>query len=125
MGDRHEPGRSADQALQVVQEQLAAVVHGDDAQLRARSSQSICQGTMLEWCSIAGDQDLVALAATRAAVGLGHQVDGLGGAAGEDDLGGVGALMKRRALRAGLLEGAVARSERWWTPRCTLALSLS
>ena len=51
-----------------------------------------------------GEHDLVALADMRAAIGAGHEVDGLGGVAGEDDLG-VGARVDEAAHRlARLLE---------------------
>ena len=51
--DGHHAGARIEQLLVLLQKEFAALVHGNDAQLRAFSSQSICQGTMLEWCSMA------------------------------------------------------------------------
>ena len=53
------------------------------------SPQTICHGTMFEWCSMAEINDLVAGLQPRADEAAGHQVDALGGAAHEDDLLGV------------------------------------
>ena len=87
------------------------------------SSHSICQGTMFEWCSSAGDQHLVAVPHVPAPVGLRHQVDRLGGAADE---------ARSRGCRAAFDEAlqpcrAPPRRRRWracesvCTPRWTFA----
>ena len=54
------------------------------------SSHSICHGTMFEWCSMAVISTSSPAPHVRAAVGLRHQVDGLGRAAHKDDLAGSG-----------------------------------
>ena len=50
------------------------------------SSQSICQGTMFEWCSSAVMTTSSPCADALPAEGLGDEVDRLGRAADEDDL---------------------------------------
>ena len=49
------------------------------------SSQSICQGTMLEWCSIAEMMISSPAPHVLPAIGMADQVDAFGGAADEDD----------------------------------------
>ena len=62
-------------------------------------SHTSCHGTMLAWCSSAGDQDLVAGLQPRARVALRDQVDRFGRAADEDDLAASSrALMKPRTV---------------------------
>jgi hypothetical protein len=51
------------------------------------------------------DEHLVALVEMGPGVGLGHQVDGLGGAAGEDDLLGVGGVDEAMDFGSGALVG--------------------
>jgi hypothetical protein len=72
-----------------IEVEFAAVVIGMTRSWAPVCSQSSCQGTMLEWCSMVGD-NLVAGGDIRGAKGLGDEVDRLGGAADEDDLAGVG-----------------------------------
>ena len=52
VGDRDELGPLADQRLELVDQELASVVDRCDPQPGARPLADICQGTMLEWCSI-------------------------------------------------------------------------
>jgi hypothetical protein len=82
--------RGAEQLFVLVEQDLAAVVDGDDAQARAFFRASICQGTMLAWCSIQVMTISSPLLMLLAAPALRDQVDGLGGAADEDDLLGRG-----------------------------------
>ena len=70
------------------------------------SSQSICQGTMFEWCSRCGDQDLVARRRHGGRpIGLRDEVDPLRRAAHEDDLAGGGRADQGADLLADLLVG--------------------
>ena len=78
-----------------VEIKLAGVGDRHDASRAPCCSQRICHGTMFEWCSIAVTSDFVAGADVRAPQGRGDQVDGLGGAAHEDDLLALRALRKR------------------------------
>ena len=45
--------RGAEQPLELVEDQRAAIVDRRDAQPRAALLAEICHGTMFEWCSIA------------------------------------------------------------------------
>ena len=69
------------------------------------SSQSICQGTMLEWCSRPVMSTSSPAPHVRPAAARGHEVDALGGAAGEDDLLRGGGAEEALHLRARGLVG--------------------
>ena len=70
--------------------ELAAIVDGSDAQLRAFFLAEHLPRHDVGVVLHGGDEHFVAGADVRAAVGLRDQVDGLGGAADEDDLARVG-----------------------------------
>ena len=72
-------------ALEHVEVDVARLVEGDDREARALLLAEHLPGHDVRVVLEAGDEDLVARADVRAAVGLGHEVDGLGGAAQEDD----------------------------------------
>ena len=85
-GDGDELGRGAQQPLVFVEDHLAAVVHGRDAQTGARLGDELLPGHDVRVVLELGDDDLVALADVLAAPALGDEVDAFGGAADEDDL---------------------------------------
>ena len=53
MANRHQFGLGAEKAFEVLKDQFAFIVDRRNSQLGAFLFESICQGTMLEWCSIA------------------------------------------------------------------------
>ena len=83
--------------FRIVERQFARIVDRRDAQVAPFSSHSSCQGTMLEWCSRAVDNDFIARADMLAAKGLRDQIDRLGRAAHEDDFALDGGVQKSAA----------------------------
>ena len=83
--DRDQAGAVAEQIGVGAEEQLALVVYGDDLQRRADLLGELLPGHDVGVMLEVGDQDLVAVPDVLAPPGLGHQVDGLGGAPGVDD----------------------------------------
>src|SRR5207244_2651531 len=75
-----------EQLLVLFENQIAGVVDRDDAQRRALRVAEELPRDDVRVVFDRGDQHLVALAHVRTAPRTDHQVDGLGGAAGEDDL---------------------------------------
>ena len=90
VGDGHQLGPRPDEAFELVEQQLAGVVDGRDPETGAPLLADHLPGDDVGVVLHRRDEHLVARAEMGPAVGLGHQVDGLGGAAGEDDLLGVG-----------------------------------
>ena len=77
-----------EEPLVFIQQQLAAVVHGDDAELDALAHLQQLPGNDVAVMLHGGDDDLVALAEEGFAEAGGEQVDALRGAASEDDFVG-------------------------------------
>ena len=105
MRDGHHAGARVEQLLVLFEEQLAAVVHGNHAQLGALFfAQHLPRhdvGVVLH----GGDDDLVALFDVLAAPGTGDQVDAFGGAADEDQLVGGRGIQEMPGLDARLFVG--------------------
>ena len=130
VGQRDELRPRRQQALELVQEQFAGSLIGTTRSRAPFSSQSICQGTMLEWCSIQVMRTSSPAWSRCPAEALGDEVDRLGGAAGEDDLARLGALRKLLHLDPGRLvslawpaRSAGARRDGRW--RCRARSSAS
>ncbi len=86
-------------------QQLAAVVHGDDAELDAFAHLQQLPGDDVAVVLHGGDDDLVALAKESFAEAGGEQVDALCGAAGENDfVGAAGVDEAADGLAAGFVE---------------------
>ena len=84
--DGDEPGPAAQQPLVLLQDHLAAVVHGRDPQAGTGLGDELLPGHDVGVVLQVRDDDLVARADVLAAPALGDEVDALGGAAHEDDL---------------------------------------
>ncbi len=84
--DGDDLGLGPEQALELVHEQLALVRHRDPLQHRTLALAVEVPRHDVGMMLHDGEHDLVALADLHAAVGRGHEVDGLGSVAGEDDL---------------------------------------
>ena len=94
-----------DEFVKAVEDQLAGIGHGDDLDRGALLLGQHLPGHDVGVVLHGGEQDLVALLDVDPAVGLGHEVDGLGGAAGPDDLlDGAGADEPSHLLPGGLVE---------------------
>ena len=85
MGHGHETGARSEEALVLVEEQFAAVVHRDDADDDAAPVAQQLPGDDVAVVFHDGEDDLVAFLHAGFAEGCGQEVDALGGAAREDD----------------------------------------
>jgi len=78
LAERHQPGARTQELLVFIEHDLAAIVHGGDAQAGALLGAQLLPrhdvGVMLQ----PGDHDLVVLAEVLPAPALGDQIDGLG-----------------------------------------------
>ena len=83
--DGDDLGLRAEQLLEFIEQQFAAIVDGRDAQLRALLFAQHLPGHDVGVVLHGGDEHFIAGADVSAAVGLRHEVDGFGGAAHEDD----------------------------------------
>ena len=99
VGDRQQPGAFAEQALEGRHVELAVVLHRDHLEHRAGLLAHELPGHDVGVVLHGAEQDLVACGQARSAPALRHQVDRLGGAAGEHDL--VGARGVEEALHRG------------------------
>ena len=87
VGDGDEPRARREQPLELLEHAARRGRRSAPRRRRApRSSHSICQGTMLEWCSSSVISTSSPAPTLRPAPARRHQVDRLGGAAHEDDL---------------------------------------
>ena len=113
LGERDELGPRAEQLLVLLEQDLARVVDRRDPQQRRPSpAHSICQGTMLAWCSSQVTRISSPATDVAAAPALRDEVDRLGRAAHEDDLARpTRALRKRRTVAR-----APPRRRRWPGP---------
>ncbi len=87
LGDGHHLGAGAEQRLEFVEGKLAGIRDRRPFQHRAVALFQKVPGHDVGVMLHDGEEDLVALADMDAAIGAGDEVDGLGGVAGEDDLG--------------------------------------
>ena len=130
---RHDPGPVVQQPLVLVEAQLAGVRHRDHTQACALLLAEDLPRHDVRVMLHLGDDDLVAGADVRAAVGLGDEVDGLGRAADEDDLLRVGRVEEppdrfaRRLVRSRsrVRSENAHRDGRWRSPRRSSASSVS
>ena len=95
-------GRKRGKAL--IEQQLARIVHRDHADGGAAVFRQHLPGDDVGVVFHGAEQDLVALMHIGAAEGLGHEVDGLRGAPGPDDLLGGGGIEERPHLFPGLFK---------------------
>ena len=86
MSDGGDAGARPEQLLEFIQQQFAAIVDGSDAQFRALLIAQHLPGNDVGVVLHGGDEHFIACADVLPPVGLRHEVDGLGGAAHEDDL---------------------------------------
>ena len=86
MDQPHQLGTLGEQVIQGLQNQLPGIVHGDDLDRGALLLGQHLPGHDVGVVLHGREQDLVAGLDPHSPIGLGHQVDGLGGAAGPDDL---------------------------------------
>ncbi len=92
-----------EQALVLLEDDLAALVDRRDAQLGALLRAELLPGDDVRVVFEPRDDDLVAGPDVPAAVALSHEVDGLGGAAHEDDVLGGGRVHEAARLLASCL----------------------
>ena len=85
LGERDEPRPRAEQLLVFVEDDWPRSSTGATRRRAPFSAHSICQGTMLAWCSSQVMTISSPFADVAAAPALGDEVDPLGGAADEDD----------------------------------------
>ena len=95
----------AEQLLVLVQDHFAPAVDGGHAQLGALLCGELLPGHDVRVVLQPGDDDLIILADEAVAPALGHQVDGLRGAAHEDDVLHGGGVEEAAHLLAGALVG--------------------
>jgi len=105
MADGDDLGAVAQQLVVCVQANLALVVDRNHAQLGALGLGQLLPGHDVCVVLQVADDDLVACAHVLAAPGFGHQVDGLGRAAHEDDFVHVGGVDEAAHHFAGVLVG--------------------
>ena len=105
VADGHELRPRAEEPGVLVEQQLARVVDGNDAQEGAPLLAQELPGDDVRVVLDGGDDDLVARPDPRAAVARGDQVDALGGAADEHDLARIGGVEEALDADARLLVG--------------------
>ncbi len=86
MGHGHQPGAGRKELFQLVEDDLAAVVDGCHPQHRSALLAEQLPGDDVRVMLQLGDEDLVAGSDVSPSPARRHEVDGLGGAADEDDL---------------------------------------
>ncbi len=127
VGDGDDLGARAEELFEFVEEEIAIVIDGgpfdDGAAALAVEMPGHDVGMVLE----DGEDDLIALVDHQAAKALGHEIDGFGGVAGEDQLI-LGRRIEETARRFrghprsfGLRRwrGNAGRDGRWHIPRCS------
>ena len=103
--DGHDPGAVVQELLVFIQQHLARVVHRDHAQLGALGRRKLLPGHDVGVVLQVADDDLVALADVLRAPALGHEVDGLGGAAHKDHFVHIGRVDELLHALAGAFVG--------------------
>ena len=105
VGDADELGLWGEEPFVFIQQQLAAVVHGDDAKHDAALGGLQLPGDDVAVVLHGGDDDLVARLHLRLAEGGRQEVDALRGASGEDDFAGRAGVDKpAHGLAAGFVQ---------------------